>query len=163
MQLVSTDDASRRLQFIWKGPANSPWPFDARGQMWVVAGAASLVFVPLLYLVIPASAFAWLVLPPTMTRGLLALALGMLAAVALTRQIGRVISPTTPLRHHVALVVAELDTPRPDGPAATYELDVGEGFFLEGRAQHRQVHVIEAPTFVHDTAGPTAYAREYPS
>ena len=37
MRRIETDDAARWLEFIWLGPVNSPWPFEARGRAWVMA------------------------------------------------------------------------------------------------------------------------------
>lgn len=142
---VSTDDASRRLQFVWLGPVSSPWPFEARGQMWAVAGAATAVLAPLAFLAIPSAAVTWLVVPAALTKGVLALVLGTASAVLLTRRVARVITPTRPVRHHLHQVVGELDTPRPDGPAVTYEVAVPPALFVEHRAEHRQVHVLEVP------------------
>mgnify|MGYP007112021993 FL=1 len=36
MAIVATDDAARRPQFIWLGPVNSPWPFEASGRAWIM-------------------------------------------------------------------------------------------------------------------------------
>lgn len=147
-RVVATDDASRRLQFIWLGPTTSPWPFEARGVMWLVALAVAAAATPVVYLLIPSAAVSWLVIPAPLVKGALALATAGIVAVLAGRRIGRHISPTTPLRHHLILAVGETSTPRPDAGPVTYELAVPPALFLEDRAEHRQVHVVTVPEFL---------------
>ena len=37
MPRIATDDDARRQKFVWLGPVNSPWPFEAQGRSWVMA------------------------------------------------------------------------------------------------------------------------------
>lgn len=147
-RVVATDDASRRLQFIWLGPTTSPWPFEARGVMWLVACGVAVATAPVAFVLIPSVAVSWLVIPATLTKGVLALVVAVAVAVLTGRRVGRHITATTPLRHHLILAAGEIATPRPEGEPVTHEIAVPAALFIEDRSEHRQVHAVMVPAFV---------------
>lgn len=120
MPTISTDDASRRLIFIWKGPAETPFFFDARGQAW----AAGLLLIPV------ACIAAWALSSPiemlpthqavaSLLHIAVAVAIGSSAAIWLIRRVGAHVDPTRPVRHHAALLVSEVTARRYDDNETT--------------------------------------------
>ena len=114
MARVSTDDDARRQKFVWLGPVNSPWPFEAQGRSWVMA----LVICP--PLIILAGIPTWALLSPitstpaaVIITGTIALAGGTALGVRAVTILSRTISDTRPLRHLVWTLIAEADAPRP--------------------------------------------------
>ena len=149
MAVVSTDDAARRQQFIWLGPVNSPWPFEAPGRSWITG----MILCPLLTVV----AFAMSPRPvitavaPGPMGWLLtaagALLIGVSAGVWITRRVGRVVSATRPLGHHLAVLVMEASAPR-ETPARTHQSPSTDGVWLEDRG--RRVRRIDPPVFIEE-------------
>lgn len=117
MPRIATDDAARRQRFVWLGPVNSPWPFEATGRAWIMA----LVACP--PLIVLTGILTWVLLSPLTTgpaavvaTGVIALAGGTGAGVRVVTVLSRTISDTRPLRHLVWTVLAEADAPRPQEP-----------------------------------------------
>ena len=146
MAIVATDDAARRQQFIWLGPVNSPWPFEASGRAWIMGlllcpAFTVVAFVlaprPLLTAVMPGPG-GWLV------TALTAALIGITAGVIVTRRVGRVVSATRPLGHHLAVLVMEASAPR-ETPARTHQSPSTDGVWLEDRG--RRVRRIDPPIF----------------
>ena len=145
--LVKTDDPGRRQEFIWKGHPDFPWPFEARILAWVGA----VLLVPAAWVV------AWLIFPAFIFTGLgfghamgvvlhslSAVALGTAAGISTVRWIGRHVKPTTPLRHHKAVLSEELDAPRtPD--RITHRVQVRSDLFLDQRAENRHTYAVAIP------------------
>lgn len=142
----ATDDAARRQEFIWLGPVNSPAPFEARGQAWIAGLLILPVAMVLAFLVIPGFVFTAAGLPgplAVLAHVVLAAALGCAGGVLLIRAAGRRIQPVTPLRHHTAMLQAELAVPRPEA-AQTYQVSISPALFLEDRPEHRTTYRVRA-------------------
>ena len=117
MPRIATDDDARRQKFVWLGPVNSPWPFEAQGRSWVMA----LVICP--PLIILAGIPTWALLSPitstpaaVIITGIIALTGGTALGVRAVTILSRTISDTRPLRHLVWTLIAEADAPRPQTP-----------------------------------------------
>ena len=117
MPRIATDDDARRQRFVWLGPVNSPWPFEAQGRSWVMA----LVICP--PLIILTGIPTWALLSPitstpaaVIITGTIALAGGTALGVRAVTILSRTISDTRPLRHLVWTLIAEADAPRPQEP-----------------------------------------------
>jgi len=114
VRLISTDDAAwRDLTFVWKGPKDSPFPWEARYQAW----AAALVLWPILafvaYLLLGVmDLLPWHYLIVLTLRALLAIVAGASGAIFLVRRYGQVVTPLRPLGHHLATLMAEVNSPR---------------------------------------------------
>lgn len=115
-RVIATDDAARNHSYVWFGAVSLPLPVGAR----LPAVAWALVLVPSLTVVV------WVLTPfvdlvpgpgPVVFLGHAALAAagGAAAAVLLIRRVGRMVSPETPLRHHLNSWRGEVYTPRPTG------------------------------------------------
>lgn len=141
--MLSTDDAARRVPFIWLGPEDFEAPFEARGQAWM----AALVAVPLCWVL------AWLMTPMFLVNSvvpggflavvvhvLFAVIVGTVTAILLVRAVGRHVTATRPIRHHLAQLQNELDAPRPERPRV-YARSVPHDLFIDRRLQHRRDHV----------------------
>jgi hypothetical protein len=112
--IISTDDAAARdLTFVWKGPPDSPMPFEARYQAWggVLVLAPLLAFATYL-LLFPLDLLPLHAILAILLRGVVALTVGAVLAVALVRRFGQVVTPTRPLSHHLAVLLAEVNAPR---------------------------------------------------
>lgn len=146
---IATDDAARRQEFIWLGPTDMPWPFEARGWAWL----AFLLIAPMLwvvtYLVIPAVLVEQLVGLPGPIVVLLKLAISLLigtvAAVLIIRAVGRHVGPTTPLKHHASILMHEVSAPRPDSPEVTYRVRMDPDVDLEHSPARQTIHRITVP------------------
>ena len=118
MTVERTDNAAMRQVFIWKGPVNSPWPFDASGRAW----ALGTVLVPTLTAAVFTAAwvplrFAGAHPAVAVVVFVLSVATGTFLGVRWVRAIGRHLTPTRPMRHLLALFLAQLDAPRDQGPS----------------------------------------------
>lgn len=121
MDEIATDDQSKRLPFRWLGPPGLRWPVDARLSAWGVALVLTVTFV----------LTAW-VLAPTVGLKVLGVVAATAAALTVTRKVMRHVDYDRPVRHHMAMLVAEVRTPRP--PTAepdTYELHVDPDLFAD--------------------------------
>ncbi len=151
MPTVSTDDAARRQEFIWLGPVNSPWPFEARGRAWVMAILLCPVLVviagalaprPLIETVLPGPAGVLVT-----TFG--AVLVGVVAGIGLTRAVGRLISPTRPLAHHAALLGMEVAAPR-EAERRTYRITTDASAWIEDAPSNRRTRLFVVPDFIDD-------------
>ena len=115
-----TDDPAHRVKFLWHGNVDTPWWFDARGVMWVLAGFLTVLFTVLFFLVLPSGVFAVWIIPGVIIKALVCLAGGVVCAVLTTRWFGRKVTAETPIRHHITTVTRELSTPRPESGAVRY-------------------------------------------
>lgn len=136
MRRIETDDAARWLEFIWLGPIDSPWPFEARGRAWVMA---LVLCPPLTVLAALAVAPAARIAPlhpaaAVILTGVLALAAGVTAGVMITRAVGRILTHARPGRHWVALVAAETEAPRRPAPVH-WHLEVPSDLDLSARGR----------------------------
>lgn len=100
---VGTDDRARQWQYRWLGPASFPLP-------WAATGVSYLVFFAI---AIPAAAVTFLLLQ---WAALLVIGPEMLLVYLLTRRITATVTRDQPLRHHAAVLRAELGTARPPAP-----------------------------------------------
>ncbi len=146
MPRIATDDAARRQEFIWLGPVDAPWPFEARGSAWLWA----LMLLPVTTIV------AWLVIPTVLIeRGLgvpgplamlakivLAITVGVVAGILIIRAVGRHVGPTTPVKHHASVLMHEVSAPRPDLPEVTYRVQINPDIDLEHGPSRRTTHRI---------------------
>lgn len=113
-RIVATDDLANRLEFKWLGPVNMPMPVPARGAAWIMGvlawGPVSFVVGALL----PQPIISAMVGPTAalLVWSLLTLLITTVVTVLLVRGVGKLITPTRPLRHHAALLMAELHDPR---------------------------------------------------
>ena len=149
MPLVATDDAARRQWFVWLGPTNSPWPFEARGRSWVMA----VLTVPALWTVLglaflaiaraTGTGAAWAVVAVVAS-----LAAGTGLGVWAVTRVSRVLSDTRPLRHWLWLVVAEADAPRPDTPTAW---GMPDPHGLDASRDDARTHALASPDRLFDT------------
>ncbi len=148
MPIVSTDDAARRQEFIWLGPVNSPWPFEARGRAWIMAVLLCPPLVVAAFVLAPRPLISALIPGPMglLLTGVTAVALGVGVGVLLTVRIGRVISPTRPLAHHVALLAMEIDAPR-QRDRRTHRIHAEKELWIEDEARHRRVRELIPPPF----------------
>lgn len=151
MPTVATDDAARRQEFIWLGPVNSPWPFEARGRAWVMAVLLCPVLVviagalaprPLIYAVFPGPA-------GVLVTGACSVVIGIAAGVGITRAVGRLISPTRPLGHHAALLGMEIAAPREEA-TRTHELAPDMRSWIEDAPAHRRTRMFIVPDVTGD-------------
>lgn len=114
MRLVQTDDQALRLEFKWLGPVNMPMPVPARGAAWITG---VLLWGPMTFVVgalLPEPIITRLVSGPAavLVHFALTMTLATLAAVLAVRAVGRRVTPTRPVRHHLAVLRAELNDPR---------------------------------------------------
>lgn len=122
--IYSTDDAAWRLEFVWKGPPESPMPFEARYQAWMLGLVLAPLFALIAYLLLfPLDVLGLHTIIAVLIRSLLALACGGALAVLTVRKFARVVTPTRPMTHHLAVALSELRTPRPQ-PIRTLTVDV---------------------------------------
>lgn len=146
---IATDDAARRQEFIWLGPVDMPWPFEARGSAWLWA----LIVLPIMwvvtYLLTPAFLIERVTQAPEPVVVLLKIALSLLVGsglgVLLVTVVGRRIGPSTPLRHHASMLMHEVSSPRPDAPEVTYRVSVAPEVDMERSPSHRTTHRISVP------------------
>lgn len=143
---IATDDAARRQEFVWLGPVDMPWPFEARGSAWLYGIILAPALWVLTYLVIPAVLIEQLVGLPGPIVVLLKIGISVLAgtgvAVLIIRAVGRHVGPTTPLKHHAAILMHEVSAPRPDGPEVTYRVCLDPDVDLERSPARRTTHRI---------------------
>ena len=113
--LVSTDDAARRLSFVWKGPPESPMPFEARYQAWIGALALTPVLSTGAYLLLllPLDLAPWHTVVRILVHLVAAFLVGAGAAIWAVRKFGQVVTPVRPLTHHASVLLAEARAPRP--------------------------------------------------
>lgn len=160
---IATDDAARRQEFIWLGPVDMPWPFEARGSAWLYGIILAPALWVLTYLVIPAVLIEQLVGLPGPIVVLLKIAVSVLAgtgaAVLIVRAVGRHVGPTTPLKHHAAILMHEVSAPRPDSPEVTYRVRLDPDVDLERSPARRTTHRI---TVTPGLLGPVEADEELP-
>lgn len=151
MPTISTDDAARRQEFIWLGPVNSPWPFEARGRAWIMAVLLCPVLVviagalaprPLIEAAFPGPA-------AVLVTGLGSVVIGVAAGVGVTRALGRLVSPTRPLAHHVALLGMEVAAPR-EQTARTHRLAPQAQAWIEDAPSNRTPRLLLVPPLAQD-------------
>ena len=140
MARVSTDDAARRQKFIWLGTPDFPWPFEASGQAWLIGMVLCPTLTVVAFLVSPRFLFGWLFPGPVgfLAAAATSVVVGVAAGVLITRRIGRAVSPTRPLRHHIATLIGEISSPREQRPTM-HVLHPGRGIFLEDEATSHQI------------------------
>lgn len=118
MPIVSTDDASRRLRYIYLGPRGWRFPFDARIPALFLCAGITLVFC--------AGAFAF---APTKHLAWLGCAIAFGIAVFVTRQIMRHVDHDRSLRWWAVTVQSELHTPRPAEVVPGHVLSIRDDLF----------------------------------
>jgi hypothetical protein len=99
---VETDDASRRLRFLWLGPVGWRFPFDARFTAWGLVTGLGSVFTAV-----------FVVIGPTTALKAAGVPVGFLMALALARAVMPHVDHDRPVRYHRATFSAELRAPRP--------------------------------------------------
>ncbi len=160
MPIVATDDAARRQEFIWLGPVNSPWPFEARGRAWVMAVllcpglvvlAGALAPRPLIEAVLPGPA-------GVLATGAFAVVVGVGAGVWITRAVGRLVSPTRPLAHHVALLGMEVAAPR-QAARRSHRVAPAAACWIEDAPAHRRTRRLVVPAMADEQDDPDGPAK----
>ncbi len=149
MAIVATDDAARRQQFIWLGPVNSPWPFEASGRAWIMGLLLCPAFTVVAFVLAPRPLLTAAMPGPGgwLVTALTAALLGITAGVIVTRRVGRVVSATRPLKHHVNVLLMEASAPRDEQPRIHMSTDPA-GLWLETR--DTRVRRIDPPTFIEE-------------
>ena len=151
MPTVATDDAARRQEFIWLGPVNSPWPFEARGRAWVMAVLLCPVLVviagtlaprPLIEAAFPGPA-------AVLVTGLGSVVIGVGAGIGITRAVGRLISPARPLGHHLGLLGMEVAAPR-EPASTTHEIAPESTVWIEEAPTNRTTRLFLVPPITGD-------------
>lgn len=118
MPTIGTDNQALRHSYLWLGPVSLPLPpatFVAWGlflAMWVPGLALSLAAFKLAG-VIPASAWGFL-------------------CVVLVRRYRRKVTRDQPVRHHIAVLGAEITGPRPQ-PGTTTQARLAADLLKPGR------------------------------
>lgn len=146
MAVIGTDDAGRRLVFIWKGPTEMPFPFDARGQAW----AAGLLLIPVGVIAawavtVPVEALPVGQAPASLLHALVAVTLGVLAAIWVIRKVGSYVDPTRPVRHHVTQLVNEVTAHREADTARTTRLVLSPGLWVDDTTTVRIAPAVPDP------------------
>ncbi|MGL5824776.1 MAG: hypothetical protein ACRCYU_08160 [Nocardioides sp.] len=99
---VGTDDASRRLRFLWLGPQGWRFPFEARFVAWALAaglGAAmSVVFV---------------IIMPTVGFKAVGVLVAFLIALTATKAVMPHVDHDRPVKYHRRTLANERRAPRP--------------------------------------------------
>jgi len=143
MGRVSTDDAARRQEFVWLGTPDVPTPFEARGSAWGMGIMLTLAFSIVAYLATP---FLALLPGPFViqfiARGVVAVVLGLCAAIPLTRWIGKHIDPARRIRYHWRVFLDELNGQRADGDRVTTTVVHGTALPLGKRPEHTRTTLV---------------------
>ena len=148
--ILKTDTAARRVEFIWLGPAGTPWPFEARGKVWVLAVLLTPPLAVAAGSTLDLLAGYWITGPgPTLAWLTAALALGIILSVLLTRKVARHLTPSTSLAHLVTLAEAITTSPRQPTPT-THETTVPATLHVETRDVTTHVTTVSALTFQED-------------
>lgn len=143
---VSTDDAARRQEFVWLGPVDSQWPFEASGRAWILAMVLCPVLIVTAFLLAPRPLISAVLPGPAGVLAALVLSAiaGTTVGVLLVRRIGKSVSPTRPMRHHVAVLMAEIEAPR-GGAVATHRVDAPAELWIENHPDNRTVRKLIPP------------------
>jgi hypothetical protein len=150
MGRVSTDDAARRQEFVWLGTPDVPTPFEARGSAWGMGIALSLVFSIVAYLATP-----FLALMPGpfivtfVARGVVAVVIGIAAAVPVVRWVGKHIDPKRKARYHWRVLLDEISGRRPDDTHTTTYV-AGNVLPLGKRPEHVTTTLVPVMSGTHD-------------
>lgn len=138
MGTLSTDDASRRLEFVWLGQVENPWLVQARIKLWGLAAGLTVALSTAVTL--PLS----VVLPPVVAF-VIGGAAGALLAVVATWRLSKHISSVTPISYHANTFMGELYSPRT--PTVQHiEVALPARLFLEHRTDQHQLMSITAPS-----------------
>lgn len=150
---VSTDDPARRTEYRYLGPTGLTFPFPARP--WAL-GLGALLTIVLGFIVFVATPFLdYLPFPgplAMLAHVVVAGVGGGAVAGIIVRRIGKHIRPETPLKHKIAVLMSEIDTPRPDVTPQVVTTSFDRELFIEHR--DRQVTTTEIPPFITVTDGP---------
>lgn len=122
MAIVSSDDAARRLRFVYLGPPSYRWPAATLPAYGLFFGTALAGLV--LTFLTKATIGAWLLLevPPV-----------LLGALLLTKWVFRTIDADTPLAYQLKTIRAEVRTPRPPRPARARATAIPAALFTDHR------------------------------
>jgi hypothetical protein len=126
MPIVRSDDAARRLRFIYLGPPSMRWPaasFPAYGLFLALAGTG----VVTTFLTMP-NLGVWL---------LFELPAVLLGSALLVRWVFRRVDADTPLMYQLSTLRAEITAPRPPKPARVHATAIPAHLFTDHRESNR--------------------------
>lgn len=144
---LSTDDAARRLEWMWLKPG-----FDARGSAWMQFVIASTLLSVVAFF---GSPFVdWLPWPAAVTflvHVLFAVIVACVVSLILVRRVGRHISPETSLRHHAVTAFEDLSSPREEEAARplTFSFDPAQ-IWAEKKTGDGVSRTLITPAFLTD-------------
>lgn len=113
MPTVKTDDAARRLRFIYLGPQSFRWPAASIPAYFTFAGLAAAALVA-----------AWVTRPNLGVFLLFEIPGAIGGSILVTRSVFRHVNADMPLSYQLRTFVAELSGPRPErGTTTTTAID----------------------------------------
>lgn len=116
MDLLTTDDAARRLEFAWRGDPGSAFPFETR-----YSSLAAFVVVSVATFVLTGFVTSPLLLAKGLVAGLVlqflaASAMAVVVPIFVVRRWVRLVTRDEPYTHHWRVFCAERKTPRARRP-----------------------------------------------